>query len=159
VTTFELDDLDRRLLDLLQADARYTAIELAERLGVSDNTIHNRMERLEDVGVVEGYRAVVDHERAGFDLTFTFTCTTRINRRSDIAEQILGIPEVIAVTELMTGQQNVIVRAVGREDSDITGVAEQVDELDVEINDENLVREIRTDPLGYAQIGPPPDDD
>jgi DNA-binding Lrp family transcriptional regulator len=152
VTTYELDDVDKRLLTLLQEDARYTALELAERIGVSDNTIHNRMDRLEEAGIITGYTTTIDHDRTGLDLYFAFTCTARISERSAMAEDILEIPEVLEVTELMTGEHNLLVKAVGGEDEDISRVAEQVDQLDVEINDENLIREQHTKALDYVEI-------
>lgn len=122
-------------LPRLQENIRYTAIELAEQVGVSDNTIHNRMERLEEAGVISRYTTVVGHDRAGLPLSFMSTCTARISKRSAGAEEILAIPEIVEVTELMTGQRNLLVRAVGAEDGNITRVAESVDELDVEINE------------------------
>ncbi|WP_225335454.1 Lrp/AsnC family transcriptional regulator [Halomicrobium urmianum] len=150
---YDLDDVDRQILDHLQEDARYTATELAEAVGVSDNTIHNRMERLEEAGVITGYTATVDHDRAGLSLYFHFTCTARISDRADVAEEVLSIPEVIEVTELMTGQRNLHVRMVAADDEDITRLAQRLDDLALEINDENLIREERRDPLAFVEVG------
>lgn len=52
----------------------------------------------------------------------------------------------------MTGEHNLLVKAVGAEDDDISRVAERVDKLEVEINDENLVREEHTHPLDFGEI-------
>lgn len=149
---YELDEVDQQLLGLLHEDARYSAIELAERVGVSDNTVHNRMERLEEAGVIQGYTVSVDHDLVGLSLSFMFACTAPISKRSAVAEQIIDIPEVIEVTELMTGRNNIMVKAVGAEDEDITRVAEAIDELDIEINDENLIRAEHTKPLSYVEL-------
>lgn len=149
---YDIDDVDAQLLSLLQKNARYTATELADRIGVSDNTIHNRMQRLEDEGVITGYTATVDHERTGLSLYFSFICTARISNRSRVAEEAIAIPEVIEVTELMTGQQNIHIKAYGGEDEDITRVAKQLDELELEINDENLIRAERVQPLEYSKL-------
>jgi DNA-binding Lrp family transcriptional regulator len=152
MSTYDLDDVDRRLLSLLQENARYTAIELAEAVGVSDNTVHNRMNRLEEAGVVTGYTATVDFERTGLDLYFHFTCTTRIRDRADVTEEALSMPLVVEVTELMTGQENLHIKAVGGEDEDITAVAERLDDLDLEIHDENLIRAERATPVDYLEV-------
>ncbi|MCU4972587.1 AsnC family transcriptional regulator [Halobacteria archaeon AArc-m2/3/4] len=149
---YDIDDVDAQLLSLLQKNARYTATELADRIGVSDNTIHNRMQRLEDEGVITGYTTAVDHERTGLSLYFSFICTARISNRSRVAEKAMTIPEVIEVTELMTGQQNLQIKAYGGEDEDITRVAKQLDKLELEINDENLIREERVKPLDYSDL-------
>lgn len=158
MTAYDLDDVDRQLLNLLQENARHTALELADEVGVSDNTVHNRMARMEEAGVITGYTTTVDNDRAGLTLYFQFTCTTRISERAEMAEQVMAIPAVLEVTELMTGQENLHVKAVGAEDEHITRIAETIDELDVEINDENLIREEHTNALDYVKIAEFDDD-
>ena len=152
MTTYQLDDVDRQLLNLLQENARYKAIELAEAIGVSDNTVHNRMARLEEADVITGYTTAVDHDRTGLRLYFHFSCTTRISARSDVAAEAMEFPQVVEVTELMTGQENLHIKAVGAEDEDITAIAERLDDLDLEINDENLIRAEHTTPLDYVEV-------
>jgi DNA-binding Lrp family transcriptional regulator len=152
VTAYQLDDVDKQLLRLLQENSRYTALELAERVGVSDNTVHNRMERLEEADIITGYTTTVDHDRTGLDLYFAFTCTARISKRAEMAEEIMEFSEVVEVTELMTGEHNLLVKAYGAEDKDITRIAERFDQLDVEINDENLIRDEHVKPLNYIEL-------
>lgn len=146
---YTLDDVDQQLIEMLQEDARYTAIELAEAIGVSDNTIHNRMDRLESEGVITGYDAAIDQDRIGLGLFISMICTARISDRSEVADKAIEIPQVVEVTELMTGERNIHVKAVGAEDEDITRVAERVNELALEINDENLIRAERTSGLDF----------
>lgn len=150
---YQIDDVDRQLLSLLQENARYTAIDLAEEIGVSDNTIHNRIDRLEEAEIITGYTTTVDHTEAGLDLFFHFTCTTRISDRADVAEKAMAIPEIIEVTELMTGHENLHIKAVGAEDEDITRIAQEVDDLALEINDENMIRTEHAKPLDYTSLG------
>lgn len=152
VDSYDLDDVDRRLLTLLQENSRYTAIELADRIGVSDNTVHNRMSRLEEAEVISGYAATIDHDRAGLRLHFMFICTARISERGDVAERALEIPAVVDVTELMTGQRNLHVTVFGTEDEDITQVARRLDGLELEVEDETLVRTQHATPLDYVEI-------
>ena len=150
--SYSLDDVDRRLLSLLQENARYTAIELAEEIGVSDNTIHNRMERLEEANIITGYTAATDYSRTGLRLYFHFSCTARISERTRVAEEAIALPQIVEVTELMTGHENLHLKAVGAEDEDITAIAEQLDNLSLEINDENLIRAEHINPLDYVEV-------
>lgn len=152
MAAYQLDDVDRQLLNLLQENARYKAIDLAEEIGVSDNTIHNRMERLEEANVITGYTTTTDYDQAGLRLYFHFSCTARISERSVVAEEAMALPSVVEVTELMTGHENLHLKAVGAEDEDITAIAEQLDELRLEINDENLIRAEYTKPLDYVEV-------
>lgn len=64
-----LDETDRGILYLLQQNARETtAAEIAEAVGVSAGTVRNRIDRLEEQGVLEGYIPDIDYETAGFEL-------------------------------------------------------------------------------------------
>lgn len=146
------DGVDKRLLNLLQENARYTATDLADKLGVSDNTVHNRMERLEKAGIISGYSANIDVKKTGLRLFFHFTCTARISERSRIADEVITIPEVLEVTELMTGMENLHIKVVGTEDEDITRIAERLDDYPLEINDENLIRAEHTEPLNFVDV-------
>lgn len=148
---YEIDDVDVQLLDLLQENARYTAIELAERIGVSDNTIHNRMERLAEEGVITGYTATIDHSRAGLDMAIQFTCTAPISERPAVASEILEIPVVVEVTELLSGRANLLVTVVVADDEEASRVAARLDEV-VEIADEHLIRSTDTRPLPYSSV-------
>jgi len=60
-----LDEIDRRILHALMSDARNTSAPMiAEGLNVSAATVRNRIERLEEEGVIRGYTAIVDFEQA-----------------------------------------------------------------------------------------------
>lgn len=60
-----LDDTDKRLLAALQSDARLTAQDLSDRLNLSASQIGRRRQRLEDQGLIEGYRARLSPEQLG----------------------------------------------------------------------------------------------
>lgn len=65
----DLDDIDRRIIAELQADARLTNIELADRVGLSASPCLRRVRRLAEEGVINGYRAVLHRNRVGLGLT------------------------------------------------------------------------------------------
>jgi Lrp/AsnC family transcriptional regulator, leucine-responsive regulatory protein len=65
-TERELDDLDWRILDALQADGRLSFKELGRRVNLSAPAVAERVRRLEESGVITGYRAEVDPQRAGY---------------------------------------------------------------------------------------------
>lgn len=152
MSDYSLDETDRRLLELLQDDARYSAVNLAELIGVSDNTIHNRIDRLEEKGIITGYSTSIDHRAVGLEFHFLLICTVPISEREDIAEQVLDLPGVFEVTELMTGQRNLQIRAVGAEDDDITRLARKLDQLGITIDDEVLVRADHATTIEYDAI-------
>jgi Lrp/AsnC family leucine-responsive transcriptional regulator len=64
----DLDDIDRKLLALLQADDRLPLAELSKRTGVAASTINDRIKRLVAQGVIAGFHARLDPEKLGLEL-------------------------------------------------------------------------------------------
>ena len=64
-----LDQRDLDIVSALQEDARATYADVARRVGLSASSVHQRVRRLEEAGVIHGYRAVVDPEALGLYVT------------------------------------------------------------------------------------------
>jgi DNA-binding Lrp family transcriptional regulator len=154
----DIDDVDRAVLYALQADARNTSSgDIATRTGASDSTIRKRIQRLESAGVIKGYDAHVDYQRSGYPLRMLLFCTASIPERGDRVPEILEIDGVVSVQELVTGERNLLVTAVGESDSDITPVAQELLEMGLTVADEVLVRSHETTP--FDEFDPEQDDD
>lgn len=136
----DIDQVDRRILYRLSEDARgISAPDMAEELDVSAGTIRNRINKLEEKDIIRGYHASIDYEKIGDHLVGLFACTVEIPERRRIMGEVLEVPGVINVRELMAGQRNLHVRAVGEGREDITKIAHQITNLDVEIEEQYLV--------------------
>jgi DNA-binding Lrp family transcriptional regulator len=145
----EIDAVDRAILHALQEDARNRSSgEIAERTGTSGSTVRKRIQRLESDGIIKGYSAEVDYQKSGYPLRMLLFCTASISERGELLPEILDIDGVVSVQELVTGEQNLLVTAVGRSDSDITPIAEQLLEMGLTIADEVLVRSHESTPFG-----------
>ena len=148
-----IDDVDRAILHALQEDARNTSSgDIAERAGASDSTVRKRIQRLESDGIIKGYSAEVDYQQSGYPLRMLLFCTASIHERGDLRGEILDIDGVVSVQELVTGEQNLLVTAVGETDSDITPVAQALLDMGLTVADEVLVRSHETTPFG--EFGP-----
>jgi Lrp/AsnC family leucine-responsive transcriptional regulator len=64
----DLDKIDRKILEALQADGRIANVELAERIGLSPTSVGERIKRLQRDGFIEGYGARLDPQRLGLGL-------------------------------------------------------------------------------------------
>lgn len=107
-----IDSTDRDLLTLLQADGRLTNAELAEKVGLSLSACHRRVKRLEDAGVITGYRAVVDRRAVGIKvLAYVFVTLER--HSEDLLESFLkavgGVDEIIACHALAGGSDYLLI--------------------------------------------------
>lgn len=138
----ELDDTDYAILYLLQAEteADLTHDEIAEQLDISSSTVSNRIQRLEDGGVLEKFDPVIDYEAAGAPHHVLFVCTAPIAERKTLCERIIEVSNVVHTRELLTGSKNLHVEVVGMESGDIETVAEELDALGLEIEHSEMLR-------------------
>jgi len=60
-----VDEIDRKILDMLQGNAKLSNAELAEAVGLNVSSVHERVKKLERKGIIKGYVAVVDAEKLG----------------------------------------------------------------------------------------------
>lgn len=150
---YRLDEVDKRILYYLAADARNTsAPSIAEEVDVSAGTIRNRIRQLEANGIVQGYHAAIDYERADDLLTSLFTCNASVSEREALGRRALDVRGVVNVREVMTGRGNLRVKAVGRNTDDIARISRELADLGLDIEDEDLLQREYFRP--YHQFGP-----
>ncbi|MGU3575799.1 Lrp/AsnC family transcriptional regulator [Brucellaceae bacterium C25G] len=77
----DLDEIDWKILKELQDNGRITNVELAERVGISAPPCLRRVRKLEENGVINGYRAILNGEILGQDLVAF--CSVGLHRQSD----------------------------------------------------------------------------
>lgn len=70
-----MEALDRSIVQLLAEDGRMSFTDLGKQTGLSTSAVHQRVRRLEDRGVIQGYRARVDYAEAGLPLTALISVT------------------------------------------------------------------------------------
>ncbi len=102
----KLDRYDRQILAALQADARLSNQELADRIGLSPSPCLRRVRRLEDSGLIEGYRAMLNARALGLKLMafINISMDRHTPDRFDLFEShIANCPEVLEC-HLITGQ-------------------------------------------------------
>jgi DNA-binding Lrp family transcriptional regulator len=151
--SIEIDEIDERIIYRLTEDARHTsAPEIAEEVDVSAPTIRNRIRRLEEAGVIEGYHAQIDYEKLDGRLTNLFLCTVAATDRKRYAQRLLEIPGVVDVREIMTGEKNLHVTVVGADTGDIRRIAQEITALGIDIDDEGLFHREHVHP--YTPFGP-----
>lgn len=146
----EFDQIDRNILHELSANARITNLALAERVGLSPSACLRRVQELERIGVIKGYRAILD--QAALGLTFTAYVAVGLSRHTkseqgDFERAIKTAPEV-------------------RECHNVTGTVEYL--LRVEAQDLAAYKRFHTDILGalpqvstltsYIVMGSPKDE-
>jgi Lrp/AsnC family transcriptional regulator for asnA, asnC and gidA len=92
----EIDKLDRQILSILMRNGKIPYTEIAKQLFVSGGTIHVRMNKLIDMGVVQGYNLSVDYGRLGYDITaFLGVYLDKSSLYQQVSKELEKIPEVV----------------------------------------------------------------
>jgi Lrp/AsnC family transcriptional regulator for asnA, asnC and gidA len=110
--TMEIDDLDAKILEYLQVDSRRPFLEIARNLKVSGGTVHARVNRMRELGVIQGSKVVIDYEKLGFSVTaFVGIKLAKAKGFKQIQEQMLLIPEIVEV-HYTTGAYSLLTKIV-----------------------------------------------
>lgn len=125
----DLDETDLALLRLLKEDARLSHRHLARNLGVAQGTVTNRLRRLEEEGVIEGYSVVLDPQQLGWNMTIMAGLRIVKGRMIDVQQKIAADPRVFAVYDV-TGDWDSIVLARVRDRNDLDNLTKTVFTLD-----------------------------
>jgi Lrp/AsnC family leucine-responsive transcriptional regulator len=145
-----LDNVDRGILFHLQQDARSTtAQEIAETVGVSASAVRNRIEQLEEEGIIKGYYPEVDYKAADLPLRVLFVCTVPTTERTAYVERMLDIQGVVDVREMLTGRRNIHVEVVGTSTEDITRITDILHEPGVTVESSEIIRQRRMQPFDH----------
>ncbi len=123
----KLDRVDRLILDVLQNDARITNAALAEKAHLSESACLRRVRALEASGLITGYGARIDQEKAGLPVNVFVNITLGRQDQADLQafeNAVRKIPEVMECY-LMTGDFDYVVRIVVADTADFERVHRQ----------------------------------
>ncbi|RLM89781.1 Lrp/AsnC family transcriptional regulator [Halobellus sp. Atlit-38R] len=112
----QLDETDRAILRILQSDARTPFSEVARQIEMSSATVHDRVSRMEDAGVIEGYHAKIDPRAIGLGTSALVGLRIEQGNENDALERLREI-EGVQEIHLTTGEWDVVLR-VYAEDTD-----------------------------------------
>ena len=106
-----LDDIGRQILSILQEDGRISFNELGRRVGLSSPAVAERVRRMEEAGIILGYRAVVNQSRVGYPIMAFIRLSIPVAHLAQADELAKAIPEVLECHHL-TGSDGVILKVV-----------------------------------------------
>lgn len=89
-----MDDIDEKLLGLLKKDAKKKYSDLAEILNLSPPSVHARVKKLEQIGVIRGYTIDIDPQLLGLKLCAFVRVTIEAISASSLAQSLMAFPEV-----------------------------------------------------------------
>lgn len=116
-----LDRVDKALLRALQADGRLSNVQLAKKISLSPPATHSRLRRLEKDGYIRQYAAVVDREKAGYDLLCFIHISLQMHKVEQVEkfrEATRRMPEVLECHHI-TGEHDYLLKVVLKNRKDL----------------------------------------
>ncbi|MBK1635549.1 Lrp/AsnC family transcriptional regulator [Rhodovulum adriaticum] len=123
----QLDDIDRRLLAVLQKQGRISNADLSERVNLSPSACHRRVQRLEAAGIIRDYVALLDPRKLGRQTT-VFVEITLSGQSDDILDAfekaVARVPDVLEC-HLMAGSADYLLKVVAADSEDFARIHRQ----------------------------------
>jgi Lrp/AsnC family transcriptional regulator, regulator for asnA, asnC and gidA len=111
----EIDNTDLKILALLMQDAKMPYTTIGEKIFVSGGTVHVRMGKMEEMGIVKGSQLIIDPVKLGWDISaFLGIYLDKSELYDTVAKQLEEIPEVVAIN-YTTGQYSIFAKIVCRD--------------------------------------------
>jgi len=113
-----LDDLDLKILQALQENAKQTYTEIGSQLGVAHSTVYDRIKRMEEQGIIKKYTTLLDLEKVGMkQITAIMTVFTDPKESDNVAMRLSQFKEVLEVSTSLSEELLIIAKVVA-EDQD-----------------------------------------
>ena len=111
----ELDNLDTQILSILMNDASVPYTEIAKKLVVSGGTIHVRMKKMEELGIIRGSNLIINPQSVGFDIcAFLGIYLEKGSQYKTAVEQLKQVKEVVEL-HYCTGQYSMFAKIICRD--------------------------------------------
>ncbi len=115
----KLEELDKKILNVLNRNARMSFRLIAKELRISPTTLYNKVKKLEKSGVLKGYIPLIDRESVGYDFMAIISLRVRQDKDIEVQKAIAKFPQVGAVYEV-TGDWDLILVCYFKGRDDLT---------------------------------------
>ncbi|WP_266362236.1 Lrp/AsnC family transcriptional regulator [Tellurirhabdus rosea] len=113
----KLDQIDRKVLEILQSNGRITNAQLSKEIGLSPAPTLERVKKLETSGIIQSYHAQLNREKVGLGVT-TFVQVTLVGHKKQVTEsfvsKVMGIPEIIECHHI-TGSGDFLLKVIAKD--------------------------------------------
>lgn len=124
----ELDSTDKKILDLLQKDAKLSYAEIGERLGISSSGVHKRVKRLVKNDVIDRFVAIINPKKTGKKLKAFIGVATESGKCGDVRPKLIDRSEVLEVHE-MAGEHDLFLKLITTDAEKLNKILHEIDDI------------------------------
>lgn len=136
---YQLDEIDKQILDYLVENTRMPFTEIAKNMNVSAGTIHVRVKKMEDAGIIQGSSLVIDYGKLDYHFTaYIGILLTKSNRTQDVLKELEKIPNIIEVS-VISGKYNIFCKIIAKNTEDAKRIIYQIDDIQDVMRTESMI--------------------
>ena len=136
---FKLDETDHQILDMLIENTRTPFTDIAKRLGISAGTVHVRVKKMEEGGIITGSSLTLDYKKLGYSfIAYVGIFLQKTSQTQFVLERITEIP-YITVAHVTTGKFNIFCKIRARDTSHAKEIIYQIDDIEGVTRTETMI--------------------
>ncbi len=131
MSQFEIDDLDKQILNMLINDAREPFTEIANKLNVSGGTVHFRVKKLEDAGIINSSNLNIDPTKLGYDIVaYLGIYMKNSHLDKDGIDRLKKVKEIVEL-QITTGKYTLLAKIICKDTKDLyTVLGEKIQSIE-----------------------------
>ena len=136
---FKLDEIDHQILDMLIDNTRTPFTDIAKKLLISAGTVHVRVKKMEDAGIITGSSLMVDYEKLGYSfIAYVGVFLQNTSQTQFVLERINEIP-FVTVAHITTGKFNIFCKIRAKDTQHAKEVIFMIDDIDGVYRTETMI--------------------
>lgn len=136
---FKLDEIDHQILDMLIQNTRVPFTDIAKKLLISAGTVHVRVKKMEDAGIITGSSLMVDYEKLGYSfIAYVGIYLQNTSQTKFVLERIDEIPYV-TVAHITTGKFNIFCKIRAKDTQHAKDVIFMIDDIEGVYRTETMI--------------------
>lgn len=136
---YSLDEIDKKILDFLVSNTRMPFTEIAKQMDVSAGTIHVRVKKMEDAGIIKGSSLSIDYAKLDYHFTaYIGILLSKSNRTQEVLKELSEIPNVIEAS-VISGKYNIFCKVRAKNTDDAKQIIYQIDDIQDVMRTESMI--------------------
>ena len=134
-----LDHIDKQILDMLIENARTPFTEIAKKLDISAGTVHVRVRKMEEAGIIKGASLTIDYDKLGYSfIAYIGVYLDKTSKTRFVLERMREIP-YITVAHITTGKYNIFCKVRARDTQHAKDVIFMIDDIEGIVRTETMI--------------------
>ncbi len=139
MANFQLDKIDQQILDMLIDNARTPFTEIAKKLDISAGTVHVRVKKLENAGIIKGASLTVDYNKLGYAfIAYVGIYIDKTSKTRFVLERLKEIP-FVTVAHITTGKYNIFCKIRAKDTQHAKDVIFMIDDIEGIVRTETMI--------------------